>query len=162
MVTFLVRRSLRLGLILLLASVAVFYALRFAPGDPSGVQLSPLALQQVRDAYRARLGLDKPAYVQYFVYLSNLFRGNLGTSLVTGSKMGHLLRVYGENSLMLGLTAFLLSNLIGIPLGMLAAAKRNSIIDQVITAASTIAGMIKCLRFPLPADGSQCSFELKK
>jgi ABC-type dipeptide/oligopeptide/nickel transport system permease component len=133
---FLVRRSLRMALILVLASIAVFYALRFAPGDPSGVQLSPMALAQVREAYRARLGLNKPIYVQYFVYVAHLARGNFGTSLVTGKRMGELLTVYGKNSLILGLTAFLLSNLIGIPLGMIAAAKRNSIIDQAISAIS--------------------------
>jgi peptide/nickel transport system permease protein len=125
-----------MALILLLASIAVFYALRFSPGDPSGVQLSPLVLQQVREAYRERLGLNKPVYVQYFVYISNIVRGDLGSSLVTGSNMGRLLRIYGKNSLILGLTAFLLSNLIGIPLGMLAAAKRNTIIDQAISAIS--------------------------
>lgn len=127
-----------MALILFLASIAVFYALRFSPGDPSGVQLSPLVLEQVREAYRERLGLNKPVYVQYFVYIANLSRGNLGISLVTGSDMGRLLRIYGTNSLVLGLTAFLLSNLIGIPLGMLAAAKRNSFIDQAITAFSVL------------------------
>jgi ABC-type dipeptide/oligopeptide/nickel transport system permease component len=125
-----------MSLILFLASIAVFYALRFSPGDPSGVQLSPVVLQQVRDAYRERLGLNKPVYTQYFVYVSNIVRGDLGKSLVTGSDMGRLLKLYGKNSLILGLTAFLLSNLIGIPLGMLAAAKRNSLIDQAISATA--------------------------
>lgn len=127
-----------MGLILFLASIAVFYALRITPGDPSGVQLSPMVLEQVREAYRERLGLNRPVYVQYFVYVANLAQGNLGKSLITGSDMGRLLRVYGVNSLVLGLTAFLLSNLIGIPLGMLAAARRNSIVDQVITAFSVL------------------------
>jgi peptide/nickel transport system permease protein len=127
-----------MGLILFLASIAVFYALRITPGDPSGVQLSPLVLEQVREAYRERLGLNRPVYVQYFVYVANLAQGNLGKSLITGSDMGRLLRIYGTNSLVLGFTAFMLSNLIGIPLGMLAAAKRNSIIDQAITAFSVL------------------------
>jgi peptide/nickel transport system permease protein len=127
-----------MGIILVFASIAVFYSLRFAPGDPSGVQLSPMALEAVREAYRERLGLNKPIYAQYFVYVSNIARGNLGVSLVTGSRMGELLKEYGKNSLILGLTAFLISNLVGIPLGMLAAAKRNSVIDQAITAVSVL------------------------
>ncbi len=127
-----------MAVILFLASIAVFYALRFAPGDPSGVQLSPLVLQQVRNAYRERLGLNKPVVVQYFVYLSNVAHGDLGASLVTGSNMGRLLRQYGKNSLILGLSAFILSNLVGIPLGMLAAAKRNTVIDQLISAISVL------------------------
>jgi ABC-type dipeptide/oligopeptide/nickel transport system permease component len=128
-----------MALILVLASIAVFYALRVAPGDPSGVQLGPTVLEQVREAYRERLGLNKPIYVQYFVYLGNIARGDLGTSMITGSDMFRLLKIYGKNSLILGLTAFLLSNLIGLPLGMLAAAKRNTIIDQAISAISVLA-----------------------
>ena len=58
MVNFLIRRALRMTVILFLASIAVFYSLRFAPGDPTGVQLSPLVLQQVREAYRERLGAE--------------------------------------------------------------------------------------------------------
>ena len=127
-----------MAIILFLASIVVFYSLRFAPGDPSGVQLSPLVLAQVRAAYRERLGLNKPIYAQYFVYIANIARGDLGTSLVTGSNMGKLLRIYGKNSLILGLTAFLLSNLIGIPLGMLAAAKHNTIVDQAISAIAVL------------------------
>ena len=124
--------------ILILASIAVFYALRFAPGDPSGVQLSPLVLEQVREAYRERLGLNRPIVAQYFVYISNLAHGDLGKSLVTGSNMGRLLKEYGKNSLLLGLSAFLLSNVVGIPLGMLAAAKRNTFIDGAISALSVL------------------------
>jgi peptide/nickel transport system permease protein len=135
---FLVRRSLRMAVILFFASIAVFYSLRFAPGDPSGVQLSPMALEEVREAYREKLGLNKPVWAQYFVYVSNIARGDPGVSLVTGSRMGELLAEYGKNSLVLGLTAFVISNLIGIPLGMLAAAKRNSPLDQAITAVSVL------------------------
>jgi peptide/nickel transport system permease protein len=61
--------------ILLLASVAVFYSLRFAPGTRAGWCVSPLALEQVRAAYRERLGLNRPTAVQYGVYLANLGRG---------------------------------------------------------------------------------------
>lgn len=135
---FLVRRGLRMAIILLLASIAVFYSLRFAPGDPSGVALSPLALEAARDAYRERLGLNRPVHEQYAVYVANLFQGNLGTSLVTGKSIGELLTFYGRNSLILGLSAFALSYLIGVPLGVLAAARRNSIVDQLATGVGII------------------------
>jgi peptide/nickel transport system permease protein len=137
--TFLVRRSLRMAIILVFASIAVFYSLRFAPGDPSGVQLSPMALEEVRAAYRERLGLNKPITVQYFVYIKNVLRGDLGVSLVNGSRMADLLVQYGKNSLILGLCAFIVSNVLGIGLGLLAAARRNSWIDQAITGFSVFA-----------------------
>lgn len=128
-----------MAIILIFSSIAVFYSLRFAPGDPSGVQLSPLALEEVRAAYRERLGLNKPVTVQYFIYVKNLLRGDLGVSLVTGAKMTDLLVEYGKNSLILGLSAFIVSNVLGIGLGLLSAAKRNSWVDQTITGFSVFA-----------------------
>jgi ABC-type dipeptide/oligopeptide/nickel transport system permease component len=119
-------------LILAISSVAIFYALRTAPGGPSGGGvLSSLASQQVRQAYDQRLGLDQPIYEQYFIYLGHLVRGDLGTSLANGTPITELLRTHGLNSLVLGISALLLSYLIAIPLGVLAAVKRNTWVDQV-------------------------------
>jgi|SRR5579884_406256 peptide/nickel transport system permease protein len=138
MLAYLARRGGRMLLILLLSSIAIFYSLRFAPGDPVGVVLNPLALKEVRDAYRERLGLNQPIYLQYVVYISNMARGNLGVSLVNGTPMLELLAKYGTNSLILGLAAVLVSYLIGIPLGVIAAAKRNTWIDQLATGVGIL------------------------
>ncbi|MGH2616169.1 MAG: ABC transporter permease, partial [Thermomicrobiales bacterium] len=137
---YLIRRGLRTAVVLVVASIAVFYGLRIAPGDPTGGVLSPTALEEVREAYRRRLGLDQPIWVQYGVYLKNLSQGDLGNSLVTGKSIEELLQYYGRNSLVLGLAASFLIYAIGLPLGALAAARRNTAIDQAITGFS-IAGM---------------------
>ena len=137
---YLVRRGLRTALVLVVASIAVFYGLRFAPGDPTGGVLSPTALEEVRAAYRERLGLNLPIWIQYGVYLKNLVHGDLGSSIITGKSMEELLSFYGRNSLVLGLAATVLTYVIGLPLGAIAAARRNSFIDQAITGVS-IAGM---------------------
>jgi peptide/nickel transport system permease protein len=136
--TYIIRRSLRMAVILVLASIAVFYALRLAPGDPSGVQLNPAASEAVREQYRERLGLNEPIWKQYFVYIGNMAQGDFGSSMITGSSMGKLLSEYGKNSLILGVTAFLLTHLLGIPLGIIAAARRNSIVDGVISSFSVL------------------------
>src|SRR5688572_18897887 len=120
--------------------MAVFYGLRVAPGDPTAGVLSPTVVEEVREAYRERLGLNLPIWVQYGVYLKNLARGDLGTSIITGKSIGDLLGYYGRNSLVLGLAASFLIYAIGLPLGALAAARRNSVVDQAITGIS-IAGM---------------------
>ncbi|MER3486463.1 MAG: hypothetical protein C4345_11340, partial [Chloroflexota bacterium] len=138
MIAYLTRRSLRMLVILVFASIAVFYSLRFAPGDPSGVTLNPLTREEVREAYRRQLGLDKPVYTQYFVYISNLVQGKLGVSLVNGAEIWELFKDYGKNSLILGLAAIITSHLIGIPLGIIAAARRNSLIDQFVTLLSIL------------------------
>lgn len=130
---FLVRRGVRMAVVLLLASIAVFYSLRFAPGDPSGVALSPTALEAAREAFRERLGLNRPVHEQYLVYVGNLARGDLGSSLITGKPIGEMLGTYGRNSLVLGAAAFALTYLVGVPLGVLAAAKRNTWVDNVAT-----------------------------
>jgi peptide/nickel transport system permease protein len=136
--TYLARRGVRMAIILVISSMVVFYSLRFAPGDPSGVVLSPLALEEVRAAYRERLGLNRPVYTQYFVYVSNLVRGDLGVSLVHGADIVDLLKEYGRNSLILGLSAISVTYLVGIPLGMLAAARRNTWVDSLISAFAAL------------------------
>jgi ABC-type dipeptide/oligopeptide/nickel transport system permease component len=124
----------------MVASIAVFYGLRFAPGDPTGGVLSPTALEEVREAYRERLGLNQPIWVQYGVYVRHLLQGDLGSSIITGKSIGELLAFYGRNSLILGVAATVLTYAIGLPLGALAAARRNSVLDQAISGLS-IAGM---------------------
>ncbi len=139
MFPFLARRTVRMFFILLIASIVVFYSLRFAPGDPTGAALNPLALEEVREAYRHRLGLDRPVYEQYFTFLVNLVRGDLGVSIINGEQISTLLWEYGKNSLILGLAAVFLTYAIGIPLGLLAAAKRNTWIDH---STSTFAAIL--------------------
>ena len=87
---YILRRTLRMLVILVCASIAVFYALRYASGDPSGTQLNAAATQEMRAQYRHNLGLDRPIYQQYITYIGHLARGNFGHSLVTGSDMGKL------------------------------------------------------------------------
>jgi ABC-type dipeptide/oligopeptide/nickel transport system permease component len=135
---YLARRSGYMALILALSSVGIFYSLRFAPGDPTGTVLNPLTVAEVRAQIREELGLNEPVYKQYFVYMGNLFQGDLGHSLVSGASIGELLKEHGKNSLILGFTALGLSYLIAVPLGVLAAVKRNSWLDQLSMGGAVI------------------------
>jgi ABC-type dipeptide/oligopeptide/nickel transport system permease component len=140
MLAYLARRSGYMALILALSSVGIFYSLRFAPGDPTGTVLNPLTVAEVRAQIREELGLNEPVYKQYFVYMGNLFQGDLGHSLVTGASIGELLKEHGKNSLILGFTALGLSYLLAVPLGVLAAVKRNSWLDQ-LSMGGAVLGM---------------------
>lgn len=124
--------------VMVIASVLVFYALRLAPGDPVNAVLSPLALEEARSELRSHLGLDHPVWQQYFVYMGNVARGDLGTSLLNGTSVDSLVLEYGRRTALLAGCALVLTYLIAIPLGVLAAVKRNSIWDQ---AASFVANL---------------------
>jgi peptide/nickel transport system permease protein len=124
--------------VMVAASVVVFYSLRVAPGDPVNAVLSPLALEEARTALRDRLGLNEPIWQQYFIYIGNVFQGDFGSSLLNGSSVGSLLVEFGRRTALLAGLALCITYLVAIPLGVLAAVKRNTIWDQ---AASLIANL---------------------
>lgn len=125
-------RRLLYGMVTLwLLTVIVFTAVRFT-GDPAllmseypGVRPEDLA------ALRAQWGLDKPYLVQYGVFIGNLIRGDLGTSFQFNMPVLDVYLRRLPNSLQLGLAAFLISVVIGIPLGMVSAVRINSMWDSV-------------------------------
>src|ERR1051326_8467503 len=98
MIAYLARRSTYMLLIVVLASIAIFYSLRFAPGDPAGVTLNPLTAASVRAEFRKRLGLDQPTWKQYGIYVDHVFHGDFGQSLVSGASVTSLLESHGKNS----------------------------------------------------------------
>jgi ABC-type dipeptide/oligopeptide/nickel transport system permease component len=138
MLAYLARRSSYMLLILVLSSIGVFYSLRFAPGDPSGVALNPLTIKSIRAEYRKKLGLDQPTWKQYVIYIKHVSEGDLGHSLVSGASVVGLLETHGKRSLVLGFTALAISYLLAIPLGVLAAVKRNTWIDQAVMGTAVL------------------------
>ena len=138
MLTYFARRTFYTLVILLLSTIGIFYALRFAGGDPSSTALSPLATEEQRDAFRDRIGLNDPVIQQYFTYMGELISGDLGESVVNGRPVSDQLRENGKNSLILGLSAFALSYLIAIPLGVIAAVRRNTWVDQTALGGAAL------------------------
>lgn len=110
--------------------VISFILTRALPGDPAvyfaGAMADAESIQQVREA----LGLDKPLLTQFFVYVSDLARGDLGRSISTGQPVLTDLAMRLPASLELTLSALLLSCLIAIPLGVLAAVRQGSWVDH--------------------------------
>ncbi|MGI9658117.1 MAG: ABC transporter permease [Gaiellaceae bacterium] len=129
MTSYLARRGGYMLIILLLSTVGIFYALREV-GDPANSNLNPLATAEQREAFRDRHGLNDPKWQQYFRYMGGLFTGDLGQSLASGTPVTKQLKENGKNSLILGLSAAGLMYLIAIPLGVLAAVRRNTWVDQ--------------------------------
>jgi ABC-type dipeptide/oligopeptide/nickel transport system permease component len=127
-------------LLLLLSSLAVFAAIRLSGGDVTASRLPASATAEDRELFRQQIGLDKPILSQYVTYLGDLVTGDLGNSLTNNADIGTLASDKIKNSAILGATALFLVFAIGIPLGMLAALKRNTWVDTGITSFS-VAGM---------------------
>jgi ABC-type dipeptide/oligopeptide/nickel transport system permease component len=127
---FLLRRSVYAILLLFIASLIIFYGLRVAPGNPGDVLLNPLNRIGLIEGLRHRLYLDKPLVDQYLIFMGNLFSGHPGVSLYSGEPITTIIAQAGLNTLKLAFAAAFLTYITAIPLGVLAAWKRNTTVDQ--------------------------------
>ena len=110
----------------------VFFMMHIIPGDPVRVLYGEELPDDFIEEVRHELGLDRPMYVQYIDYMVNFFRGNLGVSFRYNIPVWQkILDVYPV-TVELTVVALLLSNLMGIPLGLFAALKRDTFIDHAI------------------------------
>jgi len=126
--------------VLILSSVAVFYAIRLSGGDATAARLPASASAEDRENFRETLGLNDPIYEQYFRYMGRVLTGDPGNSLTNNARISTLVKEHGKNSLILGAAAFFLVFAIGIPLGILASIRRNSWWDGGIMTF-TVSGM---------------------
>lgn len=114
--------------------VAVFVMLKLTPGDPAaamlGVQASPEELERVRHA----MGLDRPWHIQFGIWLGNALTGDLGSSYISKKPVTELILTRLPVTLELSIFAMLLAVIIGIPAGILSAARRYSWVDYLITS----------------------------
>jgi len=124
--------------VLLVTAVLVFSALHFAGGDPVSVIVGPTAPQETRDRVRKKMGFDKPLTVQFVIYMGNVLRGDLGNSILNRKAVSEMIVEKLPVTAELGIAAFTLAYAIAIPLGIIAALNRNSIIDWLSMVVSLI------------------------
>jgi len=132
---FLGHRLFRAVVALWLVSTVVFVVMRLS-GDPVPLLLPPDAPTSEILRVRHDLGLDQPLPVQYGVFLGNALRGDFGRSIHFREPAFEVVRGYLGATLELGFTAFILAALVAVPIGLLSAMKRNSLVDH---ATMTIA-----------------------
>ena len=130
------KRLIMMVLLLLGLTFIVFASLYFAPGDPAEIAAGASATESEIAAMREYLGLDRPFFVQYGTYLWNLLHGDLGTSFISRQPILDELLIRLPNTLNLALSSMILACLIGIPLGIIAAIKKDSILDNLLTTIS--------------------------
>jgi peptide/nickel transport system permease protein len=125
MSSFLFRRCLTLVLTLIAASLLVFGALSYLPGDAAQVAMGPDATPELIAAKRAELGLDRPASTRYVEWVSGLLRGDMGTSYAYGSPVADLIGERLAVTLPLAALALLISTSVALVAGVYAAAHHN-------------------------------------
>jgi ABC-type dipeptide/oligopeptide/nickel transport system permease component len=111
------------------ALTIVFLVLRLTPGDPTAIMLGDYATPELVATLRKQYGLDKPLPVQYVVFLKNTVTGDFGQSLSQKTSAMSVIRGALPYTVELALAAMLVTCVVGIPLGMIAALKRNTVAD---------------------------------
>ncbi len=138
MVTYLARRLLSMIPVALLVSFVTFMIIHLIPGDPARVLLGESATRETVAALDRQLGLDKPLLVQYFIWLGQAFHGNLGQSIQLAQPVTQAILQRLPVTLELGAISLIVSVALAIPLGVLAAARRNTPVDWLINTVSLV------------------------
>ncbi len=126
---YLARRLAAVVLVLFIVSFAVFAITLILPGNAAVMILGEYATPEQLVALTGRLGLDRPWYVQYLDWMGGLLAGNWGLSLRLSQPVSGLIAAAFANSAMLAVTALVTVTVVAIPLGILAALRRGTVID---------------------------------
>ena len=129
MAAYIARRLIQLVPIVLIVTFLVFSMTLALPGDATTAILGEDATAAQREALRQELGLDRPAPVQYAIWLGGIVTGDFGASLRTGEPVARMLALSVPITLELTLLSMLLATAIGVPAGVWAAARRGTLTD---------------------------------
>lgn len=138
MANYIFRRILSMIPTLLIVAVIVFLITRMIPGNPAAVMLGPQAGVDEVEKLTEQLGLNDPLYKQFIDYIGGLLQGDFGNSLSYHQPIVNLILERFPNTLILAVSALMIAFMVGVPAGILAASKQNSIVDYSITGLSLI------------------------
>ncbi|MEX2425595.1 MAG: ABC transporter permease, partial [Thermomicrobiaceae bacterium] len=140
MLNFIIRRLLYGIVVIFLISIATYGLQHLAPGDPVNVLVGEAQVTEEQlDLIRQRWGLDRPWYEQYWTWLTNMLKGDFGVSMVrTGVPVSEMLLEAAPVTFKLNAWAFAIATLVAIPVGVLAAVRRNSWLDYSSMVGATL------------------------
>ncbi len=138
MATYIVRRLLLLIPIIIVVAIVAFLITNVMPGDPVRLMLGNFATERQIAAMRAILGLDRPLYIRFGLWAAQIIRGNLGESLFLHEPVTTAIESRMEPTLLLAAFGQLFAVLFGIPLGVIAAVKHRTIVDQAAIGVSLL------------------------
>jgi peptide/nickel transport system permease protein len=142
MFAYIIRRVIQSIIVVLLVTVFVFVAMRLLPGDPLFMLFNPNQLQEYTeeqlDQIREEAGLNRSLVLQYFDWLGDVFRGELGESILTKTSVTEEVLKKVPVTMHLGILAFILGVIIGIPIGVISALRRATWLDTILTTTANV------------------------
>jgi len=128
MLRFLISRLMQAFVVILLMTVLVFLASRLS-ADPLYTMLPYDATEELRASLSQKLGLDKPLYIQYWIWVKSIAKGDLGNSVTSPYPVFDLIKSFTPNTIKLAILGMIFGLAVGVPLGVLAGAKRGQLPD---------------------------------
>lgn len=138
MKAYLIKRLLSVLPVLFIVSLLVFMIIHLTPGDPASVMLGDEATPEEVAALREQLGLNMPLYQQYFQWIGNALKGNLGYSYFMQQSVTEAIFARLGPTLSLAVMAQLIAVIIAIPIGIISARKRGTVTDQSLMSLSLL------------------------
>ena len=138
MVTNIVKRIFQTVLILIGVALLIFLMLRIIPGNAILTMMGDKTNPEAVERMTAELGLDKPFYVQFWMYIKGVFTGDLGTSYSLNRSVSELIGTSFPNTVRLAIAAALVAWVVGIVCGIIAAVKKNGILDHLFMGFSLL------------------------
>ena len=138
MTGYILRRLLATIPVMVVVALFVFFLLHLTPGDPAAVIAGDEASPAEIEGVRRKLGLDRPVWEQFAIYVWNLLRGDLGTSIFSNLPVTTLVKQRLEPSLVLALSTLVVAVVFAVPMGVIAAWKARSVIDRIVMGFSVI------------------------
>jgi peptide/nickel transport system permease protein len=123
---------------MVIVALFVFLLLHLTPGDPAAVIAGDEASPAAIDAIRHKLGLDRPIWEQFGIYVQNLLRGDLGTSIFSNLPVMTLVKQRLEPTVVLAISTLVVAVLFAVPMGVLAAWKARTLVDRVVMGFSVL------------------------
>jgi len=142
MVKYILQRLIGMIVVMFFVVTIVFVIVRVTPGDPAAIMLGPEATAADIEQLRTRLGLDAPLIMQYFFYIGQLLQGDFGQSIFLGQSVLQALVDRAEPTFFLTLFSIFIACAIALPIGIYAAYRRGSFIDQAATTLAMLAASI--------------------
>ena len=138
MLGYLVRRVLAAIPVMLVVALFVFLLLRLTPGDPAAILAGDMATPEQLERIRTQLGLNEPLHIQFFKWIWQILQGDFGISLISQVPVLKMIGQRLEPTIAITISTMLITILVAVPLGVLAAWKHGTWIDRFVMALSVI------------------------